>query len=209
MNETNNQIVKEKPFRNVGVGNLYLCFAKDIDNLDYEEIIYKLPTLKSIGTTENSNAEEAWASNAVYDVDTSTSGIELSVSVIAFSPLHRARMKGHKVKKGFIVKNTNDEGEYFAFGVVYPKKSGHYTYEWYPKCKLSEATKDAQTKDKDGINSQDKSLTINAAIFNDAGDYGVEYDTELLEDRDVALTEEQFFSIVRTAYPANIETVGE
>lgn len=196
-----NEIVTNKPFRNVGIGNLYYCFARDIEKLLYENQIHKAPILKSIGTTENSNSEEVYASNSVYDVDTSTSGIQLSISAIAFSPLHRARMKGNKVNKGFIVKNINDEGEYFAIGIVYPKKSGHATYEWYPKCKLSEITKDAQTRDSGGSNAQDKNLTILAAVFNDDGDYGVEYDTELLEDGEVALTEAEFFSQVRTEYP--------
>ena len=143
-----NEIQKNKPFRNVGIGNLYYCFAKAIEDLTFENIIHKAPTLKSIGTTENSNSESVYASNAVYDTDSSVSGIQLAISVIAFHPLHRARMKGHKVKNGFVLKNVNDEGEYFAIGVVYPKKSGHNTFEWYPKCKLTEASKDAQTKEE-------------------------------------------------------------
>lgn len=196
-----NEIVKNKPFRNVGIGNLYYGFAKNIEKLEYETIINKAPTLKSIGTTENSNSENLYSSNAIYDTDSSVSDIQLSISVIAFSPLHRARMKGHKIDNGFILKNVNDEGEYFAIGVVYPKKSGHYTFEWYPKCKLTEATKDAQTKDSGGINSQDKTLTITAMSYNDAGDYSVEYDTELLEEGTSAMTEEEFFSIVRTELP--------
>lgn len=203
-----NTITKNKPFRNVGIGNLYYCFATDIEKLVYENIINKSPTLKSIGTTENSNSEEQYASNAVYDVDESVSSIQLSISVIAFHPKDRARMKGHKVQGGFIKKNVNDEGEYFAIGIVYPKKSGHFTFEWYPKCKLTEATKDAQTKDSGGTNSQDKNLTITAMAFNDSGDYGIEYDTELLEEGDVALTEEEFFSEVRTTYPTTEVTGG-
>lgn len=199
--ENENQIVKNKPFRNVGIGNLYYAFAKDIEKLMYETTINKAPTLKSIGTTENSKSENLYASNAIYDTDSSVSDIQLSISVIAFSPLHRARMKGHKINNGFIIKNVNDEGEYFAIGVVYPKKSGHYTFEWYPKCKLTEATKDAQTKDDGGINSQDKTLTITAMSYNDAGDYSVEYDTELLEEGTLAMTEEEFFSMVRTKLP--------
>lgn len=202
MNETN-QIVKNKPFRNVGIGNLYYCFATDIEKLLFETTVHKSPTLKTIGTTENSSSENVYASNAVYDTDTSTAGIELSISVIAFQPQHRARMKGHKIKNGYIIKNVNDEGEYFAVGVVYPKKSGHYTFDWYPKCKLSEASNDAQTKDDGGINSQDKNLTIKAMEFNDEGDYCIEYDTELLEDGDVALTEEEFFLKVKTEHPAS------
>lgn len=193
-----NEIKKNKPMRNVGVGNLYYSFAKNIDDLTYEEIIHKSSAVKTIGTTEDSSSEKIYGSNAVYDTDTSTSGIELAIALIAFHPAHRARMKGHKVENGFIIKNVNDEGEYFALGVVYPKKSGHYTFDWYPKCKLSEATNQAQTKDENGINSQDKELTIQAMEFNDAGDYCIEYDTELLEEGNTALTEEEFFSMVRT-----------
>lgn len=200
-----NTIENNKPFRNVGVGNLYYCFATDIEKLVFETIIHKTPALKTIGTTENSNSESQYASNGIYDTDSSVSDVQLSIALIAFHPLHRARMKGHKVVKGFIKKNVNDEGEYFAIGVTYPKKSGHFTFEWYPKCKLSEASKDAQTKDSGGINSQDKNLVIIAMPYNDDGDYSVEYDTELLEDGDVALTENEFFSTVRTEYPTTSE----
>lgn len=194
-----NEIKSNKPMRNVGVGNLYYCFSTKIEDLTYEDVVNKSSAVKTIGTTENSNSEKIYGSNGVYDLDTSTSGIELSISVIAFHPLHRARMKGHKVENGFIVKNVNDEGEYFALGVVYPKKSGHYTFDWYPKCKLFEATNQAQTTDGNGINSQDKELTIQAMQFNAQGDYCIEYDTEVLEEGATALTEEQFFNKVRTS----------
>ncbi|MBR1540692.1 MAG: hypothetical protein IJ629_06045 [Clostridia bacterium] len=197
-----NQIKQNKPFRNVGIGNLYYAFAQQIENLLFENIINKAPVLKTMGTTEDSNFEQEYASNVVYDTDESVSGIQLSISAIAFSPAHKAKMKGHTVQGGFIKKNVNDVGAYFAIGVVYPKKSGHATYTWYPKCKLTEMSNDAQTRDSGGINSQDKSLTISVLPYTEDGDYSVEYDTELLEEGATVLTEDEFFSIVRTEFPS-------
>ncbi len=194
-------IKSNKPFRNVGVGAMYYCFATAIDPLAYETDVHKAATVASIGTTENSTSENVWASNAIYDKTESTTGIDLSVEVVAFAAPHRAKMKGHTVTRGFLVKNSYDEGAYFGFGVVYPKKNGNAKYVWYPKCRLTEANEEAQTKNDDGDNAQNKTLVIQAMPFNNDGDYEIEYDTELLAEGDDTYTEDEFFAAVLLEVP--------
>ena len=185
-----------KPMRRVGVGAQYLCFHTEPGEggvLNFETDVSKMKTVASIETSEESSTEPVYGSNEVYETDVSNEPPTLAVESLAFPPLLLARMRGNKVKDGFITRNTYDEGEYFAYGVTYPKKSGKVKYVWYPKCKLVSMTDAAQTKDKSGSNTQNPKATIQVETFNDAGDFQIEYDTELLADDATAITEDKFY----------------
>lgn len=185
-----------KPMRRVGVGAQYLCFHTEPGEggvLNFETDVSKMKTVASIETSEESSTEPVYGSNEVYETDVSNEPPTLAVESLAFPPLLLARMRGNKVKDGFITRNTYDEGEYFAYGVTYPKKSGKVKYVWYPKCKLVSMTDAAQTKDKSGSNTQNPKATIQVETFNDAGDFQIEYDTELLADGATAITEDKFY----------------
>lgn len=185
-----------KPMRRVGVGAQYLCFHTEPGEggvLNFETDVSKMKTVASIETSEESSSEPVYGSNEVYETDVSNEPPTLAVESLAFPPLLLARMRGNKVKDGFITRNTYDEGEYFAYGVTYPKKSGKVKYVWYPKCKLVSMTDAAQTKDKSGSNTQNPKATIQVETFNDAGDFQIEYDTELLADGATAITEDKFY----------------
>ena len=185
-----------KPMRRVGVGAQYLCFHTEPGEggvLNFETDVSKMKTVASIETSEESSTEPVYGSNEVYETDVSNEPPTLAVESLAFPPLLLARMRGSKVKNGFVTRNTYDEGEYFAYGVTYPKKSGKVKYVWYPKCKLVSMTDAAQTKDKSGPNTQNTKATIQVETFNDAGDFQIEYDTELLSDGATAITEDKFY----------------
>ena len=185
-----------KPMRRVGVGAQYLCFHTEPGEggvLNFETDVSKMKTVASIETSEESSTEPVYGSNEVYETDVSNEPPTLAVESLAFPPLLLARMRGNKVKDGFITRNTYDEGEYFAYGVTYPKKSGKVKYVWYPKCKLVSMTDAAQTKDKSGSNTQNPKATIQVETFNDAGDFQIEYDTELLADDATAITADKFY----------------
>ena len=185
-----------KPMRRVGVGAQYLCFHTEPGEggvLNFETDVSKMKTVASIETSEESSTEPVYGSNEVYETDVSNEPPTLAVESLAFPPLLLARMRGNKVKDGFITRNTYDEGEYFAYGVTYPKKSGKVKYVWYPKCKLVSMTDAAQTKDKSGPNTQNPKATIQVETFNDAGDFQIEYDTELLADGATTITEDKFY----------------
>lgn len=186
-----------KPMRRVGVGAQYLCFHTEPGEggvLNFETDVSKMKTVASIETSEESSTEPVYGSNEVYETDVSNEPPTLAVESLAFPPLLLARMRGSKVKDGFVTRNTYDEGEYFAYGVTYPKKSGKAKYVWYPKCKLVSMTDAAQTKDKSGPNTQNPKATIQVETFNEAGDFQIEYDTELLAGDTTAITEDAFFT---------------
>lgn len=186
-----------KPFRRVGVGAQYVCFFDPEQTgltTAYESGVTKCKTVQSIETNEERSTEPVYASNEEYDVDTVSTPPKLSVENVAFPPSVLARMRGNNVSGAFVVHSIFDDGEYFAHGVVYPKKGGHKKYVWYPKCKLTSNSDSAQTKDGGGSNSQNTKTEIQTFSFNNSGDYKVEYDTELLTGAATVMTEEEFFA---------------
>lgn len=191
-------ITDRKPPRRVGVGSMYLCFVdketSSDNNLVFEEEVERLKSLVSITVEDNSETENTWGSNEIYEADTNNSAPTLTVEALAFTALQKARMKGMKVDGGYVTGSTYDDGEYFAYGVVYPKRNGHFTYVWYPKCKAVSFSDEANTRDDDGINSQSPQVEIQTFQFNDNGQYKLEYDTELLTDSAARVTEAQFFA---------------
>lgn len=187
----------QKPFRRVGVGSQYICF-QDTEvpgtDLSFEDDVYRLKTIASVETTEERTANPVYGSNEEYDTDIISEPPRIAVDNLAFPPAILARMRGNKVEDGFVVHSTFDEGEMFAYGVVFPKKGGKYQFVWYPKCKMVSISDSAQTKDAGGPNTQNRKVEIQASTFNDDGDFKVEYDYELLGSDDTPKTEEQFFA---------------
>lgn len=189
--------LNSKPSRNVGVGSQYNCFH-DTPNTDgslkFETEVTRLKTVLGIETNEERSAEPVYASNEEYDVDVTSEPPTLAVDHTAFPPAILARMRGNKVENAFVIHSTYDNGEYFAHGVVYPLTNGHKKFVWYPKCKLVSSSDSAKTKDKNGTNNQDKKMEIQTFTFNGAGEYKIEYNTELVAQGGTPVTEEEFFA---------------
>lgn len=194
----------KKPMRRVGVGAQYMCFGDPMDNKPYDDTITKNETVTSIETNEGGSAENVWASNKIYDVDKSGETPILNVENVALDPADLARAKGRKRSGAFTSGSQHDEGDKFAYGIVYPKRNGHYRYVWYPRCTLTEVSDSAQTMDDGGPNTQNPSSTIQTLPFNDEGEYDIAYDSDLLAEGETALTEEEFFSEVRTTFPEEV-----
>lgn len=195
-------IVNKKPARRVGVGAQYLCFGDPEINIPYETEIIKNETVTSIEVADGGGGENVWASNKIYDVDKSGDTTTLTVENLAFDPKDLARIKGERVDGAFTFSSNLDEGEHFAYGIVYPKKTGFVRFVWYPRCIVTEVTDSAQTMDDSGPNSQNPTLTIQTLPFNDNGEYRVIYDTEMLNAGETAMAEEDFFAQVLTEVPA-------
>lgn len=194
-------IKTQKPLRAVGVGAQYNCFTSNGPEAvnGYEPEVTKLNTVTSIDTTESRTVTPVYASNMIYDEDVTSQAPALAIANVAFPPRIIARMKGQRVEGGFVIGSTDDVGEYFAHGVVYPKRSGHVRFVWYPHCLLVDANSSAQTATQDSSNAQDQTINIQAYPFNEEGEYKVEYDTELLDVDTTPMTEAEFFAAVLTA----------
>ena len=163
-------IVNSKPMRRVGVGAQYICFwekEQSDDQITFAANVTKLKTVASIQTTEERSESKVFGSNEVYDVDTSVTPPKMTVENLAFPPIVLATMRGNEIKNGFVVHSTYDEPGYFAYGVVFPKKSGKTNFVWYPKCKLVSASDAANTKDDSGPNTLNRSVEIQSFSFDD------------------------------------------
>lgn len=186
-----------KPYRRVGVGAQYVCFhgePEEDGTPTFEATVDKLKTVSTIETTEERSAQKVFASNEEYDTDVSSEPPTIAVDNVAFPPLDLARMRGNSVSGGYITHSTFDEGEHFAYGVVFPKKSGKFTFVWYPKCKMVSNSDSAQTKDSSSPNSQARKIEIQTFTFNENGNYKIEYDYELLAAGVPPVTEAEFFA---------------
>lgn len=192
-------------FRRVGVGAQYICFADGEQQSGYESAVTKMENVASIQTTEGRISETVYGSNKVFEEETAQNPPSMVVANRAFPADILHRMNGHTVSGAWVTHNNRDEGEYFAYGIVFPKRNGKDTYIWYPKCKLTAASadRDGNTKDANGINAAEPSLTIRAFEFNDAGDYEVEYDCELVTEGNTPITEAAFFAAPLTAPISN------
>lgn len=193
-------IKTEKPMRRVGVGAMYICFHAEEQGddgvLKFEEDVIRLKTVAAIETTEEGSTDSVYGSNEIYDTDANPTPPTLAVEALAFPPDVLAKMRGNKISGGFVTHNTYDEARGFAYGIVYPKKNGQTRFVWHPNCKLTAITDAAQTKDSGGPNTQNPEATIQTNVFNDAGDFQIDYDTELLskEEMQSAVKEEAFFA---------------
>ena len=191
----------KKPFRRVGVGAQYQCFGDPLNNIPYDEEIIKNETVTSIETTEGGGTTNVYASNKVYDVDKSREAPSMSVENVAFDPEDLARAKGERRQGAFIVSNQNDEPAHFAYGIVFPKRGGHFRFVWYPRCVLTEVSDAAQTMDDSGPNTQNPQSTIQTLPFNSAGDFRIMYETDMVAAGKPVMTEEEFFKEVLTEIP--------
>lgn len=190
-------ITIDTPLRRVGVGAQYICFhgePRQDGTITFEPTVQKLKTVTSIEISEERSATKVFGSNEEYDTDVVSQPPTMAVENLAFPPLTLARMRGNKVSGAYVTHSTFDDGEYFAYGVTFPKRSGKNTFVWYPKCKLVSNNDSAKTKDTSGPNSQGRSTEIQAYTFNEAGEYKVEYDSELLGTSATAVTEDEFFA---------------
>lgn len=203
----------KRPMVKETVGSQYYAFntpseSGEFNPSTYEQTI-KTDTVKSIGTTENSESATIKASGKDYTTVSQSSNVELAVEVIAFDPDDLAKMRGDIIdESGLISSGRNAERPYFAYGKVVKKVGGGVRYDWYPKCQLVENTDDIATKEEN-FSEQNDTVTIRAYAFNEFGDIKNYVDSEATNFPE-GLTEEKFFTkpIITKADLASAITPG-
>lgn len=198
----------KRPMIKESVGSQYYAFNTPTESGVFNPSTYgetiKTDTVKSIGTTENSESTVVKASGKDYQTVSQSSSVDLAVEVVAFDPDDLAKMRGEIVdESGLISSGRNTQRPYFAYGKVVNKVGGGHRYDWYPKCQLVENTDDITTKE-DTFSEQNDTVTIRCYAFNDAGDIKNYVDSEASNFPE-GLTEEKFFNkpIVTVADLAN------
>lgn len=183
------------------VGALYYAFniadeTGEYDSSSFEDII-KSPIIKKISVEPEAETVVVSASGENYDEVSQTSSIGIEVEVVAFAPSDLAKAKGETVaENGLISGGASNPRPYLAIGVPVKKVGGGICLKWYPKCKLTENTEEASTKES-SFSEQNATISLSAYSFNETGDKFVYLDT----DADIypeKMTEELFFSKVIT-----------
>jgi len=177
------------------VGAQYICFNKMSDENEwteeFEETVYKLPTVVDIDVSDNDDSYDLYASGDIYDSDTTTTSKEISETNVAFPTELLAKMKGDDVDSGVILEGGPTVRPFFAYGVPIMAKDGTYDMRWYPKCKLTENSDAAQTS-TDSHSDQNDTITIKAYGFND--DKQIAVRAETANETLASLTEDSFFA---------------
>lgn len=186
-------IATKKPAIKETVGAQYYCFNTMDENDDFttvfDTVVTKTETVKNVSVTDNRDTTPVYASGKLYATDSTTSGADIEVEVIAFPADDLAKMRGDSMDVGgLILSGGKRTRPYFAYGKVVKFKDGTVRYDWYPKCKLVENTDETATSEE-SFSEQTETVTIKAYPFNDDGDIvakvssGVNFPAGLTEDK--------------------------
>lgn len=190
-------IKDKKPMIKQSVGALYYVFnnsekSGEFDPASYETEVVKSDVVKNIGTTENNESANVYASGKVYETVNDSTYIDMAVEIVAIDPADLAKMRGDSVKEsGLILSGAPAKRPYFAFGKVVKKIGGKVRYEWFPKCQLIENTDDIGTKEEN-FSEQNDTITIRAYSFDKDENKKTAVDSEITAFP-ANLTEEKFF----------------
>lgn len=192
-------IAKKKPPIKETVGAQYICFNTPSEDgewtTNFEADVERTDVVKNVSVTENRNSQPIYSSGLLYDNVDETVSDNIEVEVIAFPDATLHKMRGDLVDEGGLIltggSGAGRERPFFAYGKVVKLKGGKIRLDWYPKCKLSENTDEAATKEE-SYSEQTDTITIVAYPFNDNGDIAAKVSSEV--NFPAGLTEEKFFA---------------
>lgn len=190
-------IKNKRPPRKETVGAQYMCFATPGEDDEwsgqYEADVERTATVKSVSVTENSESTDVYASGEVYDTDQAAAADSIEVEVIAFPIDTLAKARAATVDEGGLIKDGAPKTRpFFAYGKVVLMKNGHFRYEWYPKCKLTENSDETATREE-SPSEQNDTFTISAYSFDAEGNKKTYVDSTAANFPE-GITEDKFFA---------------
>lgn len=188
---------KRKPMIKETVGAAYYAFNEPLNDKDFDPeaygVVYESPVIKSIGKSEEAETAVVRSSGIDYDTVSQTSGVDLSIEVVAFHPDDLAKARGEVVgANGMKLTGGSAKRPFVALGFPVYKRGGGQKFEWYPKCKLVENTDDIATSEE-SFSEQNDTLTFRAYGFNDDKNVSVVVDMES-DKAPEGLTQDKFFA---------------
>lgn len=140
---------------------------------DSTEATYETPERLSgaISANVNPNPSTAtlFADDGPYDSAATMGEIELELNMADLTPQQQAKLLGHTVTDGILVKRAADAPPWVAVGFRSLRSDGSYRYTWLLKGKFSIASQENQTR---GDSIEWKTPTISGAFskrdFDDA-----------------------------------------
>ena len=179
------------------VGAAFYVFNEPLTDVDFDPTaygeVYESPVIKSIGKSEEADTATVRSSGVDYETVSQTSGVDLSIEVVAFHPDDLAKARGEAIAaNGLKLAGGKGKRPFLALGFPVYKRGGGVKYQWYPKCKLIENTDDIATSEE-SFSEQNDTLTFRAYAFNDEGNVSADVDMES-DKAPVGLTQEKFFA---------------
>lgn len=186
----------------VGVENLFIAFMTDgKDTADvaptYDELIYSLPTIETIGIAGAPTTARKWASNKIFVNVTKNGQFTLTLDHTAIPVEVADKMNGKTAEKGVVFETAAlIELPYFAIGFIAPLNDGSKIARWYPKCQVTTNDESYTTKnDETTIPTQQLVMTATPLLFNDV----TKVDFNSARDSATGVTAEDFMEQVITS----------
>ena len=157
----------------------------------YEATVYREDNIKSISISPKIIEKIINGSGAIRDRLILKKGVDIGISANLISSTVMNKAEGVTAEDGFVVYKTTTEGTAFAYGTVFKRRDGSYTYFWWPLCRMQPPEMGAETETDAEIPDPEVAHTINAmALDNEV--WCVKYNTA--DASGTPLTEAAFFA---------------
>lgn len=190
-------ITSKKPPVKESVGALYYCFNTPKEGTNdftetYEAEVTKSEVVKSVTVTENGDTTNVYASGKVYDSISDVTSVDNELEVVAIDAKDLYKMRGDTVtESGAILSGKPTDRPFFAYGKVVKLRNGGVRLEWFPKCKLTENSDEAKTKEESFSEQNDK-VVIRAYPYD--ADGNIKFFVDSTVKMPEGMTEDKFFA---------------
>jgi len=159
----------------VGVEDLYIAImtgGKDNDTEipTYDEEIYRIPTIETIGIAGNQTSAVKWASNKMFVNATKNSTFTLTLDYPALPIEVQDKIMGYLETKGIVFETAKaKEYPYIAIGIVAPLNTdSDKLARWYPRVQVTPPQETYTTSTEETtIPTQQLVMTASPLLFND------------------------------------------
>jgi len=193
MSENERRITHIKPEFEVTIGSAYFCFieSKTNDTITYENEVFEVPTIKTLGVTREVSSLPVWASGDIYKYLNQTAGADIALVAVTLPQDMLAKIEGSTKQGGHTFNRTNDIEREFAFGYWGENYDRSFTYVWHPVCKLIPTEENHATRTQDLTDPQ-RNYSVKVLPFNNVWRH--KYSTkQAIEAGEQPLTKEEFF----------------
>lgn len=183
----------------VGVESLFIAFWEDKEDKrdelpKFEEEIYVMDNIVTIGIAGDPTEIVKWASNKMFVNASKNSKFTLSLAHVALPQEVQDKMDGVESTKG-VSFGTSKVKEYpfFALGFIAPLSDGSKVARWYPRVQktITEESFETITEEAD-VEDQNAVYEATPLLFNDV----TVSDFSEVRDSAVGITAEQFMEKV-------------
>jgi hypothetical protein len=157
----------------VGVENLFIAFMTGTDKADsipaYDEVIYSLPAIETLGIAGNPTSAAKWSSNKKIVNVTKNNQYTLTLDHPGLPVEVLDKMLGKKPIKGIAFDDAKmKELPYFAVGFIAPLSTGEFQARWYPRCQVTPPEETHTTiNDETSLPTEQLVMTASPLLYND------------------------------------------